>query len=51
MNKNQIISAFFGFCVGDAVGLPVRFSKREDLKKNPVLTMREYGEYNVPTNV
>ncbi|HPP87336.1 MAG TPA: ADP-ribosylglycohydrolase family protein [bacterium] len=51
MNKNQIISAFFGFCVGDAVGLPVRFSKREDLKKNPVLTMREYGEYNVPAGV
>lgn len=38
----------FGFCVGDAIGVPVEFSSREHRKKDPVLEMRAYGTHNQP---
>lgn len=34
--------------VGDALGVPVEFSRREKLKNNPVTDMREFGTYNMP---
>lgn len=35
--KNKLIhSALFGIAVGDALGVPVKFKSREELKKNPV---------------
>ena len=37
-----------GFAIGDAIGVPVEFSGREDLKENPVVDMRGYGSYNKP---
>ena len=35
--KDIIKSAIYGFVVGDALGVPVEFSKREYLKNNPVI--------------
>ena len=42
--KNTII----GFVVADALGVPVEFSSRESLNKNPLNDMIGYGTYNMP---
>ena len=41
-------SVMFGHAVGDALGVPVEFSSREQLKRNPVTGMRGFGTYPVP---
>lgn len=46
--KHKLDSAVLGFIVGDALGVPVEFEYREDLKLNPVVDMREFGTYNQP---
>ncbi len=43
-----IKSAIFGLAVADALGVPVEFSARESLDKNPVEDMIGYGTYNMP---
>ncbi len=43
---NQIKGAFFGFFVGDALGVPVEFKTRASLEENPVVDMREFGTHN-----
>ncbi|KPU27975.1 crystallin [Caloranaerobacter sp. TR13] len=48
MSKNKIIGGIIGFCVGDALGVPVEFKSREELKKEPVTDMIGYGTYNQP---
>lgn len=49
MEKLQKIKGIiFGHAVADALGVPVEFTTREELKKNPVTDMREYGTYNQP---
>ena len=47
-NKSEIIDdeerikgSLFGFFVGDALGVPVEFIKRDELKKNKVTKMLE----------
>ena len=42
----RLKGAFFGFFVGDALGVPVEFMRREELKKNKVTDMREFGSHN-----
>lgn len=42
------LNGIVGLIVGDSLGVPVEFSYREDLKKNPVTSMREYGTHNQP---
>ena len=37
-----------GFVIGDALGVPVEFTRKEELDKDPVTDMREYGTYNQP---
>lgn len=37
-----------GLVVGDALGVPVQFAKRVELKINPVKTMEGYGTYFMP---
>jgi len=37
-----------GVCVGDALGVPVEFSRREERIKNPVTGMIGYKTYNQP---
>ena len=43
-SKNGII----GFAIGDALGVPVEFKSREELKQEPIVDMVGYGTYNVP---
>ncbi len=38
----------FGFCVGDALGVPVEFSDRNERKEDPVREMRAYGTHRQP---
>ena len=45
---SKAVSAIMGLCVGDALGVPVEFNSRENLKSNPVYDMRGYGTYNQP---
>lgn len=46
--KNIWLSAIMGVVVGDALGVPVEFSFREELEENPVTTMIGYGTYGQP---
>lgn len=46
--SERIKGSFFGFFVGDALGVPVEFVKRDELKKNKVTKMLEYGTHNQP---
>lgn len=44
LNKDILL----GTAIGDALGVPVEFGHRQELEKNPVVGMREYGTYNQP---
>jgi ADP-ribosyl-[dinitrogen reductase] hydrolase len=46
--SNNILSGIMGLVVGDALGVPVEFQDRENLRLNPVKDMRGYGTYNQP---
>jgi ADP-ribosylglycohydrolase/pterin-4a-carbinolamine dehydratase len=47
-SSEHIYSALFGVAVGDALGVPVEFTRRTDLEQNPVTDMRGFGTYNLP---
>lgn len=47
MNKAYLASVL-GLVVGDALGVPVEFKTREEIKKNPVTGMLGYGTHNQP---
>ena len=44
----KIKSVVFGHAVGDALGVPVEFTSRSELDKNPVEDMEGYGTYPFP---
>lgn len=44
----QIKSVVIGHAVGDALGVPVEFSPRAKLDKNPVTDMMGFGAYDMP---
>lgn len=44
----KLFGGLFGFAVGDALGVPVEFSTREERKNDPVNEMRAYGTYHQP---
>ncbi len=44
----RMLGSLYGFIVGDALGVPVEFIKRDNLKSNPVTDMREYGTHRQP---
>ncbi len=46
--KNIWINGMMGLVVGDALGMPVQFMDRSEIKKHPVETMEGYGTYNMP---
>lgn len=48
MSENKVLDGIIGFCVGDALGVPVEFKTREELVKEPVTDMIGYGTYNQP---
>jgi ADP-ribosylglycohydrolase/pterin-4a-carbinolamine dehydratase len=47
-SEQHVHSALFGVAVGDALGVPVEFTRRTDLEQNPVTDMRGFGTYNLP---
>ena len=46
--KNIWLDGIMGLVVGDALGMPVQFVDRNELKKNPVDKMVGYGTYHMP---
>lgn len=44
----KIKSALFGVAVGDAVGVPYKFSSRQKMEVDPATGMVGYGTYNLP---
>lgn len=46
--ENKTYGGLFGFCVGDALGVPVEFSTREEREQDPIKEMRAYGTYHQP---
>ena len=47
-NRNIWLDGIMGGVVGDALGVPVEFCSREELKESPVEKMEGYGSYDVP---
>ncbi|WP_314674252.1 ADP-ribosylglycohydrolase family protein [uncultured Solobacterium sp.] len=47
-HHNQYLAAIIGHAVGDAMGFPTEFSKREELLKNPVLEMIDSPDEGQP---
>ncbi len=47
-NTEKVKSVLFGVAVGDALGVPVEFNSRQNIRKNPVTDMIGYGTYNLP---
>ena len=48
IEKNYWMDGMMGLIVGDALGMPVQFYTRDEVKKNPIVGMRGYGTYNMP---
>jgi len=49
VNRNEMIRAVvYGHAIGDALGVPVEFTNRNTLLRNPVTGMHSYGTYNMP---
>lgn len=46
--KHIWLDGIMGVVVGDALGVPVEFCSREELKLGPVEDMEEYGTYDMP---
>ncbi|MFW6252928.1 MAG: ADP-ribosylglycohydrolase family protein, partial [bacterium] len=45
---NRSRASLLGAVVGDALGVPVEFSSREERRRDPVLGMRAYGTHHQP---
>lgn len=45
--KNSF-NGILGLAIGDAMGVPIEFVKREKLLNNPVTEMKGFGSHNVP---
>lgn len=46
--ENSVKAGIFGVCIGDALGVPVEFRSREQLKRSPVTKMRALGTHRQP---
>jgi len=46
--EQKIIQGIIGLCLGDALGVPVEFTPRDVLEKQPIRDMIGYGTYNQP---
>lgn len=47
--KSQVLGGIFGVCVGDALGVPVEFKTRKELKHSPVKDMGKGGIHWQPS--
>lgn len=48
MRNSQVLSGLIAVCIGDALGVPVEFSSRNQRRINPVTEMIGYGPHNQP---
>lgn len=48
MRKDNIRGGILGLVVGDALGVPVEFHSRDQLKRFPVTDMQEFGSHHQP---
>ena len=48
LDDDRMKSVIFGSVIGDAMGVPVEFKSREELKADPVTGYRGYGSHAVP---
>ncbi len=46
--EEKVLGGLWGAVVADALGVPVEFRDREELRTKPVTDMREYGSHNQP---
>ncbi|WP_276963381.1 ADP-ribosylglycohydrolase family protein [Chryseobacterium sp.] len=46
--ENKVKAGIMGVCIGDALGVPVEFRSREELKRSPVTKMRALGTHRQP---
>ena len=46
--RSRMLGGLWGSVVGDALGVPVEFSTREQRDLDPVREVRGYGTYNQP---
>ncbi|MDO4483080.1 MAG: ADP-ribosylglycohydrolase family protein, partial [Clostridia bacterium] len=46
--EQQVLAGVLGAAVGDAMGVPVEFCSREELRRNPVTGYRRDGTYHMP---
>jgi ADP-ribosylglycohydrolase len=46
--QDRILGGLWGAIAGDALGVPVEFSSRDERKRAPVIGMQGYGTYNQP---
>ncbi len=47
-NNNKILGGLWGAVVGDALGVPVEFMTREEVRIDPVVNMRGFGTFDLP---
>lgn len=47
-NKDKILGGLCGAIVGDALGVPVEFKTRDEVRRNPITGMRGSGTFNLP---
>ena len=48
MELKTVRSMIYGHAIGDALGVPVEFKKREVLDADPVVGMRAFGTFDMP---
>ncbi|HLO86208.1 MAG TPA: ADP-ribosylglycohydrolase family protein [Nostocaceae cyanobacterium] len=48
LSSAKTVAGLMGVCVGDALGVPVEFSRRSEREKDPITSMRGYGTHNQP---
>jgi len=48
MTKNHLLGGVLGLCTGDALGVPVEYHLREELRLNPVVDMMGPGVHDQP---
>jgi ADP-ribosylglycohydrolase len=51
MTKNaedRVLGGLWGAVIGDALGVPVEFKTRDQVRRNPITGMRGYGTFNLP---
>lgn len=48
MKREQVFGGILGVVTGDALGLPVQFLTRQEIRENPIKSMTGYGTFNTP---